>query len=378
MSVTVQTNRFRDFLEGKDAFYSQSDYKEATQKTLRQSDALPAIYDASTESKAHRIIKEILSYIVFPIAFYRLLQALIGKLGLLPSSSPDLFWYGANYADLQRRTICLTKEWKYKRFSIEVDGYTIDATIMGKPSTLNNKRWVLVTGGNGEFCEDKLQNNHFKYILSSLQGNALVFNYPGVGSSTGLPSKNAMVKAYNAMLQFLEDKEHGIGAEQIIGYGYSIGGGVQGEALKAHKLKEDVKYVFIKNRTFSSLSDEASALMGSSFFGFLIKLFGWELDSVESSRKLSAHEIVLQAANKKEFNAQCMHAQMTDRSHSIQIVGDGIIAARASLAQALLNDPECSMANKTIIASPENHWSPLNSDLICFIAKTVHSKLGSV
>ena len=103
--------------------------------------------------------------------------------------------------------------------------------------------------------------------------NAIVFNYPGVGASSGLPNRQAMAKTYRAMLNFLEDRTNGIGATEIIGYGHSIGGGVQGDALKTHELKKDVKYVFVKSRTFSDLSTTASLLMAKPF-GFLVKILG--------------------------------------------------------------------------------------------------------
>ena len=51
----------------------------------------------------------------------------------------------ANYAENLRAQANLNGVWKYKRLTIEVDGYQIDATIMGKPNTLGNGRtWTLL------------------------------------------------------------------------------------------------------------------------------------------------------------------------------------------------------------------------------------------
>jgi len=181
--------------------------------------------------------------------------------------------------------------------------------------------------------------------MSAVEGNAIVFNYPGVGASSGLPNRAAMAKAYRAMLTFLEDKDAGIGAEEIIGYGHSIGGGVQGDALKAHNLKEDVKYVFVKGRTFSDLSTEATALAGKAA-GFALKIFGWNMDSVHSSKKMQVPEIILQTALVQDYE------ELTDSS---KIIDDGIIAGKASLAKVLLDDDRCPKSHKIFIGIPEGH-----------------------
>ena len=183
-------------------------------------------------------------------------------------------------------------EWKVKRLTIEVDGYHIDAAIMGKAATLENGRWVLTSNGNGSFYENHFHDHNFKQILSKIDRNTILFNYPGVGCSPGLPNRQAMAKAYRAVLAFLEDQKNGIGAKEIIGYGHSIGGGIQGEALNSHTLKKDIKYVFIKGRTFSELASVASKT--SWLMGALVKLLGWNINTLESSKRLKAPEIILQ------------------------------------------------------------------------------------
>ena len=53
--------------------------------------------------------------------------------------------------------------------------------IVGKAATLDNGRWVLASNGNGAFYEDGLaEGADVKQILSAVNGNAIVFNYPGV------------------------------------------------------------------------------------------------------------------------------------------------------------------------------------------------------
>ena len=345
------SSSFKDVLSGNKAFYNQPRYVTSTKQDFTEEAELPVSYTWNTESKVIRIAKLILSIIIFPIGIYNLVHSLIGKI-VLPASSPSfLMGLPENYVNKRRAGIPLHGDWKYKRLVIEVDGYKIDALIMGKAGTLSNGRWMLSSNGNGEFYEDKANCHNFKEILSEIKGNAIVFNYPGVGASSGMPNRQAMANAYRAMLNFLEDKERGVGAKEIIGYGHSIGGGVQGDALETHDLKEDVKYVFVKSRTFSDLSSVASILAGKPL-GFLAKVFGWNMSSVESSKKLQVPEIIIQTAKVKESE---------EIKNSSKIIHDGIIPAEASLAKILLEDKECPRENKVFIGIKEGHNYPLKN-----------------
>lgn len=342
---------FSDILSGKNAFYNQPDYLASTVRDLKADKALPPIYTHNIESKIIRIVKAIFALIIFPIALYHLLHGLIGKI-VLPASSPTLMGLSKNHANESRQNIHLSPEWKLKRITVEVDGYKIDGAIMGTEATLGNGRWVLASNGNGEFYEDKLSSYAFKTMLEAKKGNAIVFNYPAVGASSGLlPSRQAMTKAYKAMLTFLEDKEKGIGARQIIGYGHSIGGGVQGDALQTHPLPKVFKYIFIKSRTFSNLSSIAAHLVSIiPCVGLVVKMVGWNIDSIVSSKKLEVFEIILQTArvNKAE--------KLTDSS---KIIHDKVIPAEVTLGKALLDDDSCPKDNKLFIGIPEYHNQPL-------------------
>lgn len=354
----------KDMLNGDKAFYNQSDYLDATRRDFVQKKSLPVNYTWNTENKTIRIAKQIFSIIIFPIGIYKLLHVLAGKVALLPASSPSLIGCSENYANDSRSNISLYDEWKYKRITVEVDGYKIDATIIGKASTLSNGRWMLYSNGNGEFYEDKLSYIHdFRQILSKINSNAIVFNYPGVGASSGLPNRQAMAKAYRAMLNLLEDQKSGIGAKEIIGYGHSIGGGVQGDALKTHELKKDVKYVFVKSRTFSDLSTAASILT-IKLLGFLVKMLGWNMDPVESLKKLQAPAIIMQTAEVKGYE------ELNDSS---KIIDDGVIAANASLAKALLEDNKCLRQNKVFIGMQERHNDGLKDP--SFLAEKIEALL---
>lgn len=361
------SSSFRDILVGKRAFYKQSDYLEATKKEMAQKTLLPSSYVHNTEYKITTIVKQILAFILFPIFIYKCIHSLLGKVAFLPASSPRLIGYEKNHANISRKTIDLESEWKYKRITLEIDGYKIDSVILGKENTFNNNRWLVASNGNAEFYEDKLSGNReFKEILSQVNANGIVFNYPGVGASTGLPNRYAMAKAYRAILTFLEDGKKGLGAKQIIGYGHSIGGGSQGDALNIHKLKKGIKYVFVKSRTFDTMSKLSSLIINSKKLGFLVKLFGWNMSSVESSKKLLAPEIILQTAKVSDYEIM-----QTEDSHKIE--NDGVIHPEASLAKTLLQDPKCPKDNKIFIGMPEMHNDGLNDS--SFLAQKIEGML---
>ena len=365
-AAPVQSPSIHDLLEGPQAFYHQQNYLEATAKDLSSSAPLPTTYTWNTKSKVALIAEQVLSVIVFPIGIYHLIHSLIGKVAILPSSSPSLMGYSPDHADKCRRNILADDEWKYKRITVEVDGYKIDAMIVGKPSTFGNGRWMMAANGNGEFYEEKVAYaDDIKEVLGKLGSNAVFFNYPGVGASTGLPNKQAMAKAYRAMFALLQDKKNGIGAREIITYSHSLGGGVEGTAIPDLEFNKDTKYVFVKSRTFSTLKAEASAIIGKAV-GPLVQLFGWNMDSAASSKKLKAPEIILQKANVKGYQ------ELTDSS---RVLGDGVITAGASLAKALLDDPQCPRTNKTFIGMKETHNAEFRDP--SFIASTIEAALAS-
>lgn len=353
---------FKDMLHGDNAFYNQPDYTDKTSRDFVLNRPLPISYTWNTESKIIRIAKQIFSIIIFPVFIYKLLHSLVGKI-LLPASNPSTMGYSAHD---KRLDVDLADDWKYKRFTIEVDGYKIDASIIGEESTLNNGRWVLVSNESGGYYEEKLcQVVGLKTILSEVQGNAIVFNYPGVGASTGLPNRQAMANAYRAMLSFLEDQTNGIGAKEIIGYGCSMGGAVQADALKFHEFKKDVKYVFVKSNTFSNLSTIVSTET-NKLVGFLIKLLGWNMNSAESSKDLQAPEIIMQTANVMDYE------EIKDSS---KIIDNGLITAEASLAKELLENDNCSRKDKIFIGMREKH----NRSLIdpSFLATKIETSLSN-
>jgi len=357
-------NYTQNFLVGGNAFYNRPNFIQETKNNLARDEAGNVAYKRDTEHKIIRIAKYVFSIIIFPVGIYNVIHAIVGKF-VLPASFTSLADVTNNRMETDLE-IKFSGGWVYKRIALEFDGYKIDAMIMGKPATLNNGKWVLGSNGNGEFYEDKISGpSDFKRIVSNLEGNAILFNYPGVGASTGMPSRQAMEKAYQTMLHFLEDQNDGIGAKQIIGYAHSIGGASQGDALRSHELKKNIKYVFVNSRTFSDLETTISTIFCSPM-GFLAKVFGWNMDSVQSSKNLKAAEIILQSASVND----CEELQ-----DSSKIINDGVIYKEASLGKVLLDDPETPRKNKVFIGVPELHNDQLSFKSRDFIVERINELL---
>lgn len=338
----------RDCLSGEKAFYSKNDYVVTTRRDLK-SEEMPIAFEWNTESKTMRVFKLILAIIIFPIGIYLFIHCLVGKLVVRSSSSAM-----RDFAGKVRSGVSLQEEWKYKRIAIKVDGYVVDAMIMGRESTLGNGRWILASNGNFECYEQKLLScSNFRRIVSLLNANALLFNYPGVGASSGMPNRWAMRNTYIAMLEFLRK----IGATEVIGYGQSLGGAVQGDALKEYQLDKRISYVFVKNRTFSDLSTLVS-LIFNRFIGFLVKILGWNIDSVHSSSSLKAHEIIMATTDYKGEIAE----------------SDGVIPREASLATALLKNKRFPY-RKAFIGTHEEHNDLLTLSTLNLLRRNVEGFL---
>ena len=340
------------FVTGPDAFYNKDSYShEAVIEELSKKDGPKEItYSYNTENKTYSVAKKIFATLFIPLLIYRIIHAIAGFICMparfIPKPSKNFYSSYSHSLD--------SKNLKLKRITIETDGTKIDALIKGTPETFKTGRWTLFSIGNGEIYDHRVIDGSIDPLLQETNSNAIFFNYPGVGQSGLFPHRHASKKAYEAILKFLEEE---IKATEIIGYGISIGGGIQAEAIATHEFKENIKYIFVKDRTFSTLSQTATSLMGGyRLFGLLIHLFGWNIDTASSSKKLKHPEIIIQVEG-----------------------GDEIIKKEASLQQALEN-----LQNKTFItlkrcypfAYNNNHCRLFSSDEMATLTTKINKCLS--
>lgn len=333
-------------LSGPNAFYNQPEYLKTTYEELCSKSALPPIYHWNSEKKTSRIFWFIVNCCIFPIGVYKTLHAAMGKFGgIIPSSTPCLTGKTAEKIQLLRQKIDLNSQLKYKRFSISVNGERIDGMIIGKPQTFDNGRWLLETLGSGSYYEERLANDskNIEEFLDKTKSNAIIYNFSGVIGSVGLPTRDTNSKCYQAMLSFLESKENGIGAKEIIGAGSGFGAGVQADALLAHNLKENIKYTFIKQDAYSNLADVVRELFGF-IASWVIRLLNWNISTSQSSLQLKAPELIIQHANVTEY-------KIINSINNLK--GNGIIPSTASASYFLLkNIHQFKDKRKIFIGSP--------------------------
>jgi len=100
-----------------------------------------------------------------------------------------------------------------KRLTLDVEGVAVDVCLRGKPSTLNNGKWILAAMPNAAAYEQLFAStervsdgsieenrNLVLDLANELEANIATFNYPGVGDSQGSATPEMMGKAYKALL----------------------------------------------------------------------------------------------------------------------------------------------------------------------------------
>lgn len=232
------------------------------------------------------------------------------------------------------------------RLSLQVNGQLVDCLIVGLSDQLDNGRWILNSLPNLWCFEEAITFPSQIERIKKLGANIIYFNYPGVGCSEGKPHQSAMIATYHAVLEYLENR---IGAREILMWGTSIGGGVQGAALHNYHFKEGIKYLSIIDQSFDALNKVPTDFLKESSPEIIsprakyfvpdsvsrlaakcLKKGGWTLESVSSAIQLEQRgirQIIIQ--NTRELTDNIQHAE--------EIVGDGVIAGNASLGKALLN-----------------------------------------
>jgi hypothetical protein len=248
--------------------------------------------------------------------------------------------------------------WIGKRVSILSNGKCLDAFIIGKKDNLANGRWTMYSNGLGELAEVA----HWRIQqLEKLKTNFIFYNYPGIGYSEGLPTRNDLVAAHETILSFLEDEKNGLAAKEIIGWGTSLGGGVQGHSLKRHEFKPNIRYAIVQDETYSKLSDGASSALKNPFGGMAVKNIGWQLSSETSMKTIKHPKIIIQKA------AVLNPVKPND------ILDDGVFTPESTLAGHLLGSGK--LENTKFIGVKQDHCKPFHQDELDEIYKAIDTAL---
>ena len=122
---------------------------------------------------------------------------------------------------------------------------------------------ILYFHGNGENVSHLLDWG--EKMRSDFRCNVLVFDYAGYGKSEGKPTAPGVLDDGLAALNYLKQKNE-IPAEQIILYGFSLGGSVAVDLASKHEVK-----ALIVESSFTSLDDMGRHLLPFLPAGYFLR-----------------------------------------------------------------------------------------------------------
>ena len=244
-------------------------------------------------------------------------------------------------------------------------GVSYSAVLVSSKPQTGREKYVMHALGNMMGLEDYIE--HFGSRNLELGCSTLLINGPSAGKGGGLPTAYQMGAAFEAGLQFLEKLE----ASHIVMEGFSLGGGMLGQAIEGHEFKgctesdtlerftnsgedciQDIapsldlddfageapsklrrsptKYMFVADRTFSSLAAAAAGVLSGgrtqkeesylSVITPILQVLGMDFGAIKASLKLTREEVPQIIIN------------------GVGSRGDGTITGAAGLSRSLRED----------------------------------------
>jgi hypothetical protein len=333
---------------------------QAASVTTRMYDQTLTSREAPAETVSHetpkhrrgRYFRNVFSILFLPKAIYRGLHALMGKIAIVPSGN----LMDKNIKQIRKNALS-SGSCVFKKITFVIDGNKIDATLMGERDKLTNGKWITHAIGNDRCYETEMhEGSQTSQLMNAMDANVILFNYPGIGESKGLPTRDLMVASQRAVFDYLQKE---VGATEITAVGSSLGGGVQAVALDGYTFNEGVTVKSVKMQTFTKLSDKAasqSGLIGRA----CAKFFGWEMDVVSSSERLKIPEVILQTG---------MSGKLTTLDSVDNVYDDGAFTPQVSLAHGLLQNQ--INQNKKFVSFPRPHMAVLQNAEAKSLAQTI-------
>ena len=319
-----------------------------------------------------KILKIVVGIIIFPIGIYWIAHSW-GTLKLMPVARPKIKAHiELNVRNLNDTFSSSAVHYnKIKRLAVAANGHRIDTYVVSPDeSTLRNRRWILVAGGNTNGAEEYAlaacceQDNFLSNVSRELNANLLFFNCAGVLGSEGRISMNSMAKSYRAMLKLLTDQESGIQAEVGILINKSMGGGVSAAGRSAlgcpnekhvYQFPSNITFLVINDATYASLPKIVNTVAGAHMELFA-RFLGWNVDVAAQSKELAAQGIPEIIIHPEE--------------------GDRVIPWKASLANAMT---EHASNHKVIVPlHPQLHLEPKGTPHMAPPNKKVQSLLTNL
>ncbi|CRX38308.1 hypothetical protein ELAC_0962 [Estrella lausannensis] len=145
-----------------------------------------------------------------------------------------------------------------------VDGQNLEAIFVPSQHAKAGQAVFICSGG---LESHELHSYPIAKAYYDLGFNVVVFNYRGFGNSTGSPTEEGLIQDAEAIYRFLrEDK--GFSPHEILGHGYSLGGGIVAEIARSQGI--DV----VLDRTFATFPDVVHHYMCKKKINKLYRIVG--------------------------------------------------------------------------------------------------------
>lgn len=140
----------------------------------------------------------------------------------------------------------------WEEFTVSaVDGASLSAAAYTSPGAAS--RWIVFVPPNGQQWESVVFS--VARQAAALSANFLVFNYRGVGRSSGVAQTSAeLVLDCEAALDWLMVGARAVHADQILLHGHSLGGGVGLQVLRRRAERGEPPIAMIHDRSFTSVA----------------------------------------------------------------------------------------------------------------------------
>lgn len=302
---------------------------------------LPHSMVVTTAQKVGRVFYLILSIIIFPIGIARLIgyaihQAFLHKTILPLNGKPGPYKQGKVAEALED----LSRNHNAEQIRVPTPHNDhLDALFI--PGTAHPEKVILFACPNNAYAAEMLTSD-IKKMVSELGASCCAANPPGVGNSEGSVSLENLDLTVYSMLHYLTEEKK-IKPEDIVVYGYSIGGM---ELCRGVKLFEEehpeVKIDVVHDRSFSSLTTIIKEVVRkdlSSCLAPLAQFTAWSSGLISDAKDSFDH--------------------LRGRKLVIYHTNDESIPYPASLAQAIFNDERYAKSaqadsNLTVLKMTDN------------------------
>ncbi len=200
-------------------------------------------------------------------------------------------------------------------------------TLTVQPQGSQPKRYIIRFNGNGGQYQDLVDS--MAKDAQTLQAAIIGFNYRGVGNSSQGTAKRYQDLVTDGIAEVQRLLDQGVPAEKILVDGQSLGGSIATMVAK-HFHDQGIKIFLWNDRSFATLSAAAAGIVcpessypvGESSLGSTLSASGWQVDVASAYNAIDS----------------AYKGYMYIHPSSAQGMGDGVIAAKASLHEAVKTD----------------------------------------